>query len=82
MVRNDVWKEAFPLYGLWKSVLGRMLREGVITEADKSLVLCLECLERRVGRPLQLSDFTSAPLSQGVFWGYYMGKAAARREMR
>lgn len=39
-------------------------------------MLCLPCLQTRVGRRLTLSDFTSAPINQHQVWAFCSGEKA------
>jgi hypothetical protein len=39
-------------------------------------MLCIGCLENRLGRELTASDFTDAPINHG--WGEYSERLAAR----
>lgn len=44
--------------------------------------LCLHCLERRLGRPLTIDDFTSAPINDGIRLGHALGVLAYERKRR
>ncbi len=37
-------------------------------------VVCLDCLEARLGRPLTLADFNSAPINFSLRFGYKMAQ--------
>lgn len=52
-----------------------MVRNDVWGKASqaKREVLHLKCLEKRLGRPLVISDFTDVPLNDHIFIGYRMG---------
>lgn len=60
MVHNRVWAEAFPDYPTVK----RSFRYTPIPA--RFVNLCLECLTRRLGRPLTPGDFTDAPINEGL----------------
>ncbi len=60
-VKKEVWDEAFPDY---KAV--REQRRA----AGKATTVCLECLEKRLGRQLRMEDFTDARINQPIFYGY------------
>ena len=53
MVHNDLWKLAWPNT---KQASGRV-------EKPLSEILCLCCLESRLGRTLTPADFTDAPIN-------------------
>jgi len=38
-------------------------------------IICLDCLEKRIDRPLQFTDFTDAPINRDLRKGYEMGYA-------
>lgn len=55
--------------------------------AKVHLHLCFNCLEKRLGRPLEITDFPittrqDLPRTEnvGIFLGYMLGKRAARRQ--
>lgn len=59
MATEAVWREAWPTY------------EDDRERSRVPLFLCLYCLERRLRRPLALSDFSTAPINNGIrfAWG-------------
>lgn len=67
-----------------------MVYDGIWHEALKTKkalqtirVLCLGCLERRLGRPLTIENFTWAPVNDGIRLGHALGVLAyARRKRR
>ena len=56
MVRESIWKEVFPDY---LAVRQQKIRR----KGDWAVVLCPECLSKRLGRPLTPDDFTNAPIN-------------------
>lgn len=60
-VHDAVWLEAFPSYP--RDVIDAHAR-------GEQLLLCFDCLERRLGRFLGLSDFPECIANSGVFFGY------------
>ena len=60
MVRESIWKEAFPDYLL---VRDHLRQQKVRSKGFWAVVLCPECLSKRLGRPLTLDDFTWAPIN-------------------
>ena len=55
-VHNHVWKAAWPNT---KQATGRI-------EKPLSEILCIRCLELRLGRPLTPDDFTSASINEEI----------------
>jgi hypothetical protein len=51
MVKDEVWARA------WAGQLKPW------HEVDGQQILCIECLEARIGRPLVAYDFTDAPIN-------------------
>lgn len=37
-------------------------------------VLCLDCLQKRIGRDLTIFDFTNYPINEGIRFGYNLGR--------
>jgi len=68
MVHDELWQKAWPEY--------RELRAELVPKYSFRifLCLCLECLEVRIKRPLLISDFTPAPINDGIRIGYTLGK--------
>ena len=52
MVKDDVWEKA------WADRLKSWYRDGLGVE-----ILCIGCLEKRIGRTLTAIDFTDAPVN-------------------
>jgi hypothetical protein len=59
MVEPSVWRQAFPNYAEVKSC-----------NRDVFVELCFDCLSRRLGRALTLTDFSDAPVNEGMRLGY------------
>lgn len=57
MVRPEVWAQAWPTYQHDKKILLAKVRDGKLQQWAAFLLLCLDCLERRLGRPLSEADF-------------------------
>lgn len=86
MVRQVVWREAFPNYGKIKNAfvrkarvsiglpntgcLSKEERQPVLKQQVPSLNLCFRCLENRLGRQLVIEDFTDAPINRPILLGY------------
>lgn len=72
MVHDEVWDRAWPGY----HQLRRELRAKypVSKYGFWGLVLCFKCLERRLGRPLVLGDFTKAVINQPIVFGFGLGR--------
>lgn len=69
-VHNFVWCEAFgfdPLEVLDKN--GRYFYD-YIDQAQNVGMLCIGCLERRIGRELEADDFSDAPINWNQGRGY------------
>lgn len=77
MVVAGVWNEAWPNCRLHKRILMSMARERYI-EHKPACILCLECLQLRLGRKLRIGDFSDAPINKGIFLGFKLGEASAR----
>lgn len=72
MVKDKVWREAWPDYAVLKRSLVRRYK-GTPEWFRAHLVLCLGCLERRLGRNLTQDDFDlSLPINEGVALGLRM----------
>lgn len=68
-VRTRTWLQAWPDYPQEKA---RLIEKYGKKNPKSFLSLCLKCLERRLGRPLTLSDFPDAPINECVFLGARM----------
>lgn len=62
-VNDEVWLQALPSYP--RDVIDAHAR-------GEQLLLCFDCLERRLGRPLTLQDFPECIANSGVFFGYLL----------
>lgn len=71
MVRDEVWFQAWPTYREDRELLQRTAKAREM-QIEAVCYLCLECLEKRLGRPLVIEDFEDVPLNKGVFFGYEM----------
>jgi hypothetical protein len=73
MVRDPVWRKAFPEYGALKTAL-RMRYPKSGPERVKGIIgLCFTCLELRLGRALEKEDFDfSLPINDGIKLGIQM----------
>jgi len=38
----------------------------------KSSILCIHCVEKRLGRKLTINDFTDASINELIFYGYHL----------
>ncbi len=94
MVDNSVWKAAWPDGKPSKTTLARLATELYpmrrrSRDSNRVLVyiiLCLSCLELRLGRPLLITDFQLRtrsgellPVNQGIFLGYRLGQRDAKK---
>lgn len=78
MVSDSVWRSAWPWYGVIRRELTRRLRETDSTARGRG-ILCCDCLSKRLGRPLEISDFTPAPINDEIRQGYAIGLRDADR---
>lgn len=46
----------------------------IVRRETPRFLLCLRCLELRLGRPLEIEDFTPAPVNNAVRFGFLMGR--------
>lgn len=68
MVKDLVWRRAFPDY---KKVRFQLKVEG----KDPRILLCFDCLEKRLGRLLTAEDFDlSVPVNAGIALGIRIGR--------
>ena len=79
MVQDDVWLEAWPDYMVWREHLTSLLRTKDKPNNPLRLVLCFDCLERRLGRKLVIYDLTSAPINRLLKKGAEMGLAELQK---
>lgn len=70
MVRDEVWMTAVPNYFRLRP---SRRREDLLTN------LCLRCLEKRLGRPLTLQDFTDTEVNDPIRFGWDMALRARVR---
>ena len=80
MVHNRIWNLAWPDYVEKKRELMRKYK-GTPEHFRAHLSLCLGCLEKRLGRELEDTDFDpSLPINEGLVFGVQLGlRMAARR---
>ncbi len=65
MVKDEVWWKAVPDY----------IDVKVSRRKDMRFTrLCFKCLSIRLGRPLDISDFSSAPVNNLIHFGYSLAK--------
>lgn len=83
-VRSETWLAAWPSYQAHRIALVRRLypdaetRRTMGREGRHVLLLCLDCLSRRLGRPLVTSDFDlSMPVNRPIRVGIEMGRVAS-----
>lgn len=76
MVHPQVWLQAFPNYMEVK----RQAKQDYPDSALKFILLCLTCLERRVGRRLIREDFANVPINTGVMKAFDLGLDITSRE--
>lgn len=59
-----------------------MVTDLVWTKADLSYreICCLPCLQKRLGRPLELEDFPLIPANRMIRWGIRQGQLEEMRE--
>ena len=76
MVLNEVWRTAMPEYSRLKHALRHFEESPDRVEREKRYVLlCLTCLERRLGRPIEIGDFDlTVPINLGIALGYRLGR--------
>lgn len=74
MVHDHVWRQAFPAYGRIKRELTAKYK--ATPESYKGHVfLCFACLEARLARKLEPSDFNlKLPINLGIALGLEMGR--------
>jgi hypothetical protein len=65
---GEDWPEFFRVHNaVWKEAVG----------AEWRLILCVSCLEERLGRRLTIADFDAkAPVNEMLFYGYTLRKNA------
>jgi hypothetical protein len=96
-VHDDVWKAAWPEGAPHRRRLTDLAtrlfpnahrRDPTTNKVVISICLCFLCLERRLGRELQITDFPTvskagvpAYANYGVFIGYRMGTGAKARKL-
>ncbi len=51
-----------------------MVKNDVWKTAGAIGYVHLACLENLLGRPLQICDFTSVPVNNGIFFGFKLGR--------
>jgi len=85
MVTKAVWDEAWPEYRKLRPKLHAEARQKAdpdgmrkydpegfkkrLREHEVFLLLCFCCLEKRLGRNLQSTDFTDVPINRPIFLG-------------
>jgi hypothetical protein len=70
MVRNDVWRAAWPDYSHRKAEALRLYPKP---DVRRHLLLCFRCLEKRLGRTLFPQDFDlTLPINSGICLGLNM----------
>lgn len=62
MVRNHIWESAWP-GSITTFAMYEADDDGVVPFSE---ILCIDCLERRLGRKLTRDDFTDAPVNNAV----------------
>ena len=73
MVKDSVWREAFPKYAEVKRALLSQYK-GTSASWRTHVNLCFSCLENRLKRPLCSDDFDLAiPINSGISMGLTMG---------
>lgn len=75
MVHDEVWAKAWPDYREVRKALVQQYGSPPVNGLRKDrifLCLCFGCLEKRLGRPLELGDFKRAPINEPIFFGYRM----------
>jgi hypothetical protein len=79
MVHDEVWLAAWPTYPEERRALIRA-NKGV-PGARTHLLLCFDCLSKRLGRPLRIADFDlDVPINAGIRLGIVLGRWSAYRE--
>jgi hypothetical protein len=71
MVHKAVWDIAWPNYREDK-VAALSLAFDTKEDWRRHLLLCFQCLEKRLDRPLTLDDFTLVPINSSIFFGAKM----------
>jgi hypothetical protein len=72
MVKDSVWRDAWPTYVQDRSELVKKY-EGTVESFRAHLILCYGCLERRLGRHLNPVDFDfSLPIKESIALGMSM----------
>jgi len=69
MTSHEVWRQAFPNYREIK----RQAMQDHPDSALKFILLCLSCLEKRLGRRLTREDFANVPINAGVMKAFDLG---------
>lgn len=67
MLRNEVWREAFPNYVEVK-------KQRKLEDPKNHTCVCIPCVEKRLGRDLRITDFVEAPINRNIFLGYRIAK--------
>jgi hypothetical protein len=84
MVRRETWVRAWPEYdSLRREILAK--RRELLRDPDRAfpvskfLLLCFDCLERRLGRPLTVDDFDlDLIVNEPIRLGMRLGASSAR----
>jgi hypothetical protein len=63
MVKDDIWHAAWPDYSEQRA---RASAEG----KRVFLLLCFDCLSKRLGRVLCMEDFAPVPINRAIRLGY------------
>ena len=66
MVHDEIWLKAWPDYPTMRLFLKSVLctkSHGREAGGEMRLVLCFECLEKRLGRKLRIVDLTDYPIN-------------------
>lgn len=76
------YQDMFCSCGVFRANYQYGVRDEVWAEARFSPgdIFCVECLEKALGRPLVIEDFTVDPINHTILFGYLMGVRAARSE--
>ena len=81
MVKKEVWLQAWPTYHEeHKALLAeiRQARKEGRTNGRGHLLLCFNCLKKRLGRPLTVDDFDlDIIINDGIKLGVKLGLQAA-----
>jgi hypothetical protein len=86
-VHDHVWHAAVPgVYLIKQEIHSRALARAMPSylallrksgrEKGAPFILCVRCLERRHGAPLEMKDFTDAPVNDVLRFGYLIRKRA------